>query len=114
MIEHANEVMPALLWSVGALLGVIAGGIRWAVVEFRKETREQTKSFTDQLKAQDVQLAAIRDLLADEVFKLREMIHAVDKRVLTIEGHCSLFHGRGAPAARSDYDPDPVKWRPHE
>ncbi len=115
MVEHASEIMPALFWSVWALVTVIAGGIRWAVLEFRKETREQTKAFTDHLEQQDMKLAAIKDLLADEVFKLREMIHGIDKRVLTIEGHCSLFHGHGLaqnPQRRHGDDPQRVAF-PH-
>ena len=32
------------------------------------------------------------DLLADEVFNLRELIHSVDKRVLTIENRCEVLH----------------------
>lgn len=121
-MEHAAELLPVSWAVILGLLGVIGGGLRWAVLRFEEAQKEQTANFekaiakqtaafTTQLDKQDVQLGAIKDLLADEVFKLREMIHAIDKRVLTIEGHCSLYHGRGAPASRADYDPAPVNWR---
>lgn len=125
MNEHAAELVPILGTTILLLLGGMGGLLKWAVAQFKETSESQTKSqtealtkrldiMTDRLGQQDAQLGAIRDLLADEVFKLREMIHAIDKRVLTIEGHCSLFHGRGAPASRADYDPAPVHWRPPE
>jgi hypothetical protein len=114
VIEHASELIPALVYCLLVLCGTIAGAVRWAVLDFRRATKEQTAEFSNRLEHQDNQLRAIRDLLADEVFKLREMIHAIDKRVLTIEGHCQLFHGRGAPLARADFDGDKPTHRPPE
>ena len=125
MNEHAAELVPILGTTILLLLGGMGGLLKWAVAQFREASESQTKAqtdalakrldtMTDRLGQQDVQLGAIKDLLADEVFKLREMIHAIDKRVLTIEGHCSLYHGRGAALARADYDPAPVKWRANE
>lgn len=125
MNEHAADLVPILGTTILLLLGGMGALLKWAVAQFKLTTETQTKSQTDALTGrldavterlghQDVQLIAIKDLLADEVFKLREMIHSIDKRVLTIEGHCNLFHGRGTPMARADYDPDPVKWRHEE
>lgn len=99
MIEHASELIPALWASIVFLVTCCGIMVRWMIVEFRRATVEQTDGLTkrlDQVTArlsgQDAQLSSIRDLLADEVFNLRELIHSVDKRVLTIEGRCEMLH----------------------
>ena len=99
MIEHASEIIPALWASIIFLVASCGIMVRWMIVEFRKSTEEQTRGLsvrldqvTARLTGQDIQLGSIKDLLADEVFSLRELIHSVDKRVLTIEGRCEMLH----------------------
>jgi hypothetical protein len=94
--QHTQDVIAGMTWAVSTMGGLLFMLAVWG-----------GRKVLDRLDA-------IERLLAEENGRLRELIHEVDKRLTTIEGHCALFHGRGAPAARSDYDPEPVKWRHQE
>jgi len=94
--QHTQDVIAVMTWTISTLGGLLFLLAAWG-----------GRKVLDRLDS-------IERLLAAENGKLRELIHEIDKRVLKIEGHCELFHGRGAPASRADYDPAPVKWRPLE
>jgi hypothetical protein len=91
--QHTQDVLAGMTWALSTLGGLLILLAAWG-----------GRKVLDRLDR-------IEELLAAEYGKLRELIHELDKRLTTIEGHCALFHGRGAPASRSDYDPEPVKWR---
>jgi hypothetical protein len=94
--QHTQDVIAGMTWAVSTMGGLLVLLAAWG-----------GRKVLDRLDN-------IERLLAEENGRLRELIHDLDKRLITIEGHCALFHGRGAPAARSDYDPEPVKWRHSE
>jgi hypothetical protein len=91
--QHTQDVIAGMTWALSTMGGLIVLLAAWG-----------GRKVLDRLDN-------IERLLASENNSLREMIHTLDKRLLHVEGRCDLYHARGVPAARTDYDPEPVKWR---
>lgn len=80
IVEQLVVLFPALAaWTIVALVALIAAGGGLAV-----------RMFMRRLKKQDDTLAEIKNLLASEVGKLREMHHDIDVRVARLEEHRRL------------------------
>lgn len=72
----------AAAWVIVILLTIIALGAAW-----------MGRKFLSRMDDQDTTLLAIKDLLASEVGKLREMHHAMDRRVVWIEAQLGRRDG---------------------
>lgn len=82
MEAHALELLHAALWAV-----ITVGGALLALGLYF------VRKFVERMDSQDVALNEIRDLLASEIGKLREMQHELDKRIIWIESTCYAQHG---------------------
>jgi hypothetical protein len=62
------------------------------------------------LDEQDKTMGSIRDLLASEIAKLREMNHEIELRVIVIEERCRISHNveDGTFVHRRRDDPSPI------
>jgi hypothetical protein len=80
--QHALELLHFAIWLLIAIGGMTLSLALYFIRQFVKR-----------MGRQDTALEAIRDLLASEVSKLREMQHALDKRVIWIESTCISKHG---------------------
>lgn len=79
-VERLVVAFPfAAAWIIVLLVGVI--GLLVAYLG---------RKFLSRMDDQDRTLEAIKALLASEVQKLREMHHAIDKRVTAIEAACNV------------------------
>ena len=65
--------------------------------------RGQAIKFLSRMDAQDKALGDIKDLLASEVQKLRELYHGVDRRVVGVEAQLRFLGGK--PTQRKSDDP---------
>lgn len=80
VVEQIVVLFPVLAaWLIVALVAVIATGGAFAV-----------RKFLFRMDRQDVALGDIKELLASEVSKLREMHHDIDVRVARLEEHRRL------------------------
>lgn len=81
MQSLAPDLLPIAVWMIvaigGALLGLLSYGGRLMLGRLDKT---------------DASLEAIRELLASEIQKLRELHHDVDKRLIRIETACNYMH----------------------
>lgn len=66
-------------WLIVALLGLISLGVGYF-----------GRKFMARMDTQDTALLQIKDLLASEIGHLRELHHAIDKRVAVIETHINV------------------------
>ena len=74
MEQHALDLLHLVLW----LLLAVGGSTFTLALYF-------VRQFIIRMDKQDHALEDIRDLLASEVGKLREMQHSIDKRVIRLE-----------------------------
>lgn len=75
IVEQIVVMFPSLAaWLIVALVGAIATGGGLAV-----------RMFMGRMKNQDAMLGEIKELLASEIGKLRELHHDIDKRVVRLE-----------------------------
>lgn len=94
VVEQFVVMFPsAAAWLLVIMVGVIGTGIGVGGRKFLKRLDSQDTS----LDMQNKTLAQIKDLLASEIAKLREMHHDMDKRVIVLE---TLQNG-GMPKRRA-------------
>jgi hypothetical protein len=77
------------LWAVLAVGGSLVLVLTWGAKQIIRKLEE------------------LSTMLARETHQLRELYHAVDKRVMLIENHCNLIHNGGTHNRRRtdrDYD----------
>lgn len=75
IVEQIVVMFPSLAaWLIVGLVGVIVAGGGLAV-----------RKFMSRLDSQDNTLGQIKELLASEIGKLRELHHDIDKRVVRLE-----------------------------
>lgn len=80
VVEQIVVLFPVLAaWLIVALVAIIATGGALAV-----------RKFLSRMDRQDIALGDIKELLASEVSKLREMHHDIDVRVARLEEHRRL------------------------
>lgn len=58
-----------------------------------KRFDSQDAKIIQRLDSQDAKLESIEKALVSEVKLMGERMHDIDKRVIRIESHCSMFHG---------------------
>ncbi len=73
MDEHAKELLPLATWLIVVLLGALVALAKWQGAQILKR-----------MDAQDKTMSSIKELLASETQKIRDMInaHAVEIRSL--------------------------------
>lgn len=91
IVEQLVVLFPALAaWIIVALVGLIAAGGGVAFRSFFRRLREQDVAAAAFRAESTVALREIKELLASEIGKLREMHHDVDVRVARLEEHRRL------------------------
>lgn len=94
-MEQIVVMFPSLAaWLIVALVGLIAAGGGLAV-----------RKFMSRLDSQDSTLGQIKELLASEIGKLRELHHDIDKRVVRLEAQADSTSKWGRRAGDADGNP---------
>ena len=100
VVEQFVIAFPAAAaWVIVGLVFVIVVLLIFAM----RFARGQAVKFLSRMDAQDDALGQIKDLLASEVQKLRELYHSVDRRVVGLEAQMRFVGGK--PTQRKSDDP---------
>lgn len=98
--REAAWMLPLLVFAVTLLGGLAAGLIIWIVnkavalaTQFRSDVLARLEQQDDEQKAQRSILSEIKDLLRDEVNKLRQQLSSHSHRIARLEEH-NGFHQR--------------------
>lgn len=92
MDSHAADLLTLALWFIGFLLTAGGALIWWLVKVGGEQLLERFDVVVERLDTQDRTMLQIRDLLASETSKLRELIHDLDKRLMRVETNCYRQH----------------------
>lgn len=97
MQEHANDVIPLLLWMIVAVGGGLLGLLIWIgrrlqhkVDELPSQVSSQVSKVHDELIKQ---MQTMNDTHARLEKDVREQITSLDRRVVRLEVRCDMFHG---------------------